>query len=93
MTSNTILTAAAEIIGNDSSYESLNKKVLFDVIKGKVANDKVFRVVDMYKRNIWDKERAIKEIRVYQTYDQTAFITQYAIDVMLSFKGHIEVAL
>ena len=65
----------------------------YDVIKGKVANDKVFRVVDMYKRNIWDKERAIKEIRVYQTYDQIAFITQYAIDVMLSFKGHIEVAL
>ena len=55
----------------------------FDVIKGKVANDKVFRVVDMYKRGLWDKERAIREIRVYDTYDQIAFISQKAIDAMI----------
>ncbi|MBR3268740.1 MAG: DUF3990 domain-containing protein [Oscillospiraceae bacterium] len=65
----------------------------YDVIKGKVANDKVFRVVDMYKRGIWDKERAIKEIRVYETYDQIAFITQKAIDTMLTFRQQIEVEL
>ena len=55
----------------------------FDVIKGKVANDKVFRVVDMYKRGLGDKERAIREIRVYDTYDQIAFISQKAIDAMI----------
>ena len=65
----------------------------YDVIKGKVANDKVFRVVDMYKRGIWDKDRAIKEIRVYETYDQIAFITQAAIDKMLTFTGSFEVRL
>ena len=70
---------------------SIYKK--YDVIKGQVANDKVFRVVDMYKRNIWDRERAIKEIRVYETYDQIAFISQIAIDSLLSFKTYIEVAL
>ncbi|NBJ74968.1 DUF3990 domain-containing protein, partial [Neglecta sp. X4] len=37
----------------------------YDVIIGKVANDKVFRVVDMYQAGIWDKERALKEIKVY----------------------------
>lgn len=63
----------------------------FDVIKGKVANDKVFRVVDMYKRGLWDKERAIKEIRVYETYDQIAFISQRAIDTMLRQSGRYEV--
>lgn len=63
----------------------------FDVIKGKVANDKVFRVVDMYKRGLWDKERAIKEIRVYETYDQIAFISQKAIDAMLKQSGCYEV--
>lgn len=63
----------------------------YDVIKGKVANDKVFRVVDMYKRGIWDKERAIKEIRVYETYDQIAFISQSAIDAILTFTGSFEV--
>lgn len=57
----------------------------FDVIKGKVANDKVFRVVDMYHSGIWDKERALREIRVYPGYDQIAFITQLVVDRLLKF--------
>lgn len=65
----------------------------YDVIVGKVANDKVFRVVDMYKRGIWDKSRAIKEIRVYETYDQINFVTQKAIDSMLIYKDSFEVIL
>ncbi|MGN1407687.1 DUF3990 domain-containing protein [Lactobacillus sp.] len=63
----------------------------FDLIKGKVADDKVFRVVDFYHSGIWDKARAIKEIRVYPTYDQIAFITQNSIDQLLSFKRYEEV--
>ena len=59
----------------------------YDLIIGKVANDKVFRVVDMYQSGIWDKERAIKEIRAYPNYDQLAFITQKAIDMLLRFEG------
>lgn len=64
----------------------------YDLIIGKVANDKVFRVVDMYHNGIWDKERALREIRVYPTYDQIAFITQTAIDALLAFKESIEVS-
>ena len=63
----------------------------FDVMKGKVADDKVFRVVDMYKRGFWDKERAIREIRVYETYNQIAFISQKAIDAMLKQTAYYEV--
>ena len=63
----------------------------YDLIIGKVANDKVFRVVDMYHSGIWDKERAIMEIRAYPDYDQLAFITQIAIDKLLRFKGYLEV--
>ena len=63
----------------------------YDLIIGKVANDKVFRVVDMYQSGIWDKERALKEIRVYPNYDQLAFITQKAIDMLLRFEGYLEV--
>jgi len=63
----------------------------FDLIKGKVADDKVFRVVDMYKRGIWDKKRALEEIKVYKTYDQINFITQKVIDEMLVFKNSYEV--
>lgn len=63
----------------------------FDIITGKVANDKVYRVVDMYRRGIWDKERALEEMKVYETYDQIAFITQRAIDDCLSYKESFEV--
>ena len=63
----------------------------YDLIIGKVANDKVFRVVDMYHSGIWDKERALKEIRAYPDYDQLAFITQKAIDKLLRFSGYLEV--
>ena len=71
----------------DEGYRS------FDVIKGKVANDKVFRVVDMYHSGIWDKARALKEIRVYPTYDQIAFITQSAVNGLLIFRSSHEVIL
>ena len=63
----------------------------YDVIIGKVANDKVFRVVDMYKSGIWDKEKAIREIRAYSNYDQIAFISQRAIDELLRYENYFEV--
>lgn len=63
----------------------------YDLIIGKVANDKVFRVVDMYHSGVWDKDRAIKEIKVYDTYDQLAFISQKAIDQLLKFESSYEV--
>ena len=63
----------------------------YDIIIGKVANDKVFRVVDMYHSGIWDKERALQEIRAYPNYDQIAFITQSAIDALLLYDGCLEV--
>lgn len=63
----------------------------YDLIFGKVANDKVFRVVDMYHTGIWDKERALKEIKVYPSYDQIAFINQKAIDRLLIFESFEEV--
>lgn len=63
----------------------------YDLIIGKVANDKVFRVVDMYHSGIWDKERALQEIKAYPNYDQMAFVTQRAIDRLLRFVDWREV--
>ena len=63
----------------------------YDLIIGKVANDKVFRVVDMYNSGIWEKERALKEIRSYKNYDQLAFISQNAIEKLLSFTSASEI--
>ena len=63
----------------------------YDLIIGKVANDKVFRVVDMYHSGIWDRERALREIKAYPDYDQIAFVTQNAIDRLLVFECSREV--
>ena len=63
----------------------------YDLIFGKVADDKVFRVVDMYHTGIWDKERALKEIKVYPSYDQIAFINQRAIKSLLKFESFEEI--
>lgn len=63
----------------------------YDLICGKVADDKVYRVVEKYHSGDWDRERALKEIRAYPNYDQTAFITQKAIDQLLTFKEYSEV--
>ena len=68
-----------------------NEYLQYDFITGKVANDKVFRVVDMYHSGIWDKERTLKEIKVYPMYDQTAFITQKAIKQLLVYESYYEV--
>ena len=68
-----------------------NDYLEYDLISGKVANDKVFRVVDMYHTGIWDKERALKEIKVYPAYDQIAFITQKALNQLLTFESYEEV--
>ena len=63
----------------------------YDIIKGKVANDKVFRVVDLYHTGVWDKERALKEIKVYPGYDQIAYISQKAINSLIKFQSIKEV--
>ena len=63
----------------------------YDIIKGKVADDKVFRVVNFYHLGIWEKDRAIREMKAYETYDQYAFITQNTIDHLLTFESSYEV--
>lgn len=68
-----------------------NAYASYDIIHGKVANDKVFRVVDLYHAGIWDKERALSEIKAYPDYDQIAFISQEAIDKTLTFVSAEEV--
>lgn len=41
--------------------------------------------MDMYHSGIWDRDRALQEIRAYPNYDQIAFITRNAIDRLLTF--------
>ena len=58
----------------------------YDIIKGRVANDDVFKTVDAYlKRNI-TREVALRELSYLKPNDQIAFITKKAIDGLLTFK-------
>ena len=56
----------------------INKK--YDIIIGGVANDDVFKSVDMYHRGIWDKKRTLQELKYFKKNNQIAFIDQKALD-------------
>ena len=45
--------------------ENLNKD--YDIIIGSVADDDVFKTVDMYFRGLWDKQKVLEELRYYKS--------------------------
>ncbi|WP_419026217.1 DUF3990 domain-containing protein [Emergencia sp.] len=59
----------------------------YDVIIGNVANDDVFRTVDMYFRGLWSKDKALEELRYFKLNDQICIITQKVLDEVLIYKG------
>lgn len=63
----------------------------FDIIQGNVADDDVFKTVDMYFRGIWGKQRVLDELRYYKANNQICFVTQKALDHLLTFKESYEV--
>lgn len=65
----------------------------YDLVIGNVANDDVFRTIDMYFRGIWDKERTIAELRFYKLNDQYCLISQAMIDQNLKFIRSYEVTI
>lgn len=69
--------------------ESLNQD--YDIIYGNVADDDVFKTVDMYFRGLWDKEKTLNELRYYRQNNQFCFVTQVAIDSLLKFSRNYEV--
>jgi len=63
----------------------------YDAIVGGVANDKVYLVVDMYYRGIWDMERTLLELRFIEQNDQICLLNQQLIDIHLAFLESYEV--
>ena len=55
----------------------------YDLVKGKVADDDVFKTIDFYRRGIWDKERTLRELKFFAHNDQIAIISQSVIDEAL----------
>lgn len=56
----------------------------FDIIEGGVANDKVFRTVDLYMNGIYNLEQALQKLIYEKPNHQLCFVTQRAIDCCLT---------
>ncbi len=62
----------------------------FDITIGAVANDDVYRTIQVYLSGIIDKETALKALKVKELFDQYVFSTEKAI-AMIKFKEWAEV--
>lgn len=62
-----------------------------DIIAGPVADDDVFKTVNMYFRGLWDKNRTIEELRYYKKSDQIVFKNDRSIQTALRFLYSYEV--
>lgn len=69
--------------------ENLNKD--YDIVVGNVANDDVFKIVDMYFRDLWDKKRVLEELRYYKMNDQICIVKQDILETVLEYKDSYEV--
>ena len=69
--------------------EPLN--VEYDIIIGNVADDDVFKTVDMYFRGLWDKKKVLEELRYYKMNNQICIVNQATLDRILVFQKSYEV--
>lgn len=69
--------------------EHRNKE--YDMVIGNVADDDVFKTVDMYFRGLWSKEKVLEELRYYKLNNQICIVNQRTLDKMLIFKKSYEV--
>ena len=58
---------------------------------GNVADDDVFKTVDMYFRGLWNKEKVLNELRYYKMNNQICIVKQEALDCLLTFQKAYEV--
>lgn len=69
--------------------ESLNTN--YDIIIGNVADDDVFKRVDMYFRGLWDKKKVLEELRYYKMNNQICIVNQETLEQVLAFRNSYEV--
>lgn len=64
--------------------EEINRD--YDIVIGNVADDDVFKTVDMYFRGLWDKQRTIEELRYFKSNDQICIVNQKILPAVLKFE-------
>lgn len=57
----------------------------YDLVMGRVADDDVFKTIDMYFKDLWTKEKVLEELRYYQENNQFCLINQQLIESELVF--------
>lgn len=64
----------------------------YDLIIGNVADDDVFKTIDLYFNGIWDKPKALNELRYYKMNDQICIVNQDALNELLTYQKsyHVE---
>ena len=81
------------MMGNGLILCVLAEKVMSSTkIIGTVADDDLFKTVDMYARGIWDKERIIKELMYYKTKNQICTVNQSVLVAALHFQESYKVS-
>lgn len=56
-----------------------------------MADDDVFKTVDMYFRGLWGKEKALEELRYYKMNNQICIVNQKVLEQILTFQKSYEV--
>ena len=69
--------------------EDLNRD--YDIIIGNVADDDVFKTVDMYFRGLWGKKKVLEELRYYKMNNQICIVNQDTLNRALTFCEAYEV--
>ena len=59
----------------------------YDIIIGGVADDDVFKSVDMYRRGVWDKARTLQELKYYKKNNQIAFTNNAVLEGLIKFQS------
>lgn len=62
----------------------------YDIIRGGIANDKVFRTIDLYFSGDLNKQDALKRLMYEKPNDQLCFRTEAAIKQCVNFLNAIE---
>lgn len=59
----------------------------FDIVRGGVADDRVFNTVELFSNGLLPREEALGRLRFEKPNEQICFRTQRAIDACLRFEG------
>ena len=63
----------------------------YDIIRGRVANDDVFKTVDAYLKGKMSRDEALRQLRYAKPNDQIALTTTRGVKTILKFKRSYKV--